>query len=291
MGSGMEERDYRILEVLDQTKNITKAADALFMTQSALSKRVALIEQELGVSLFVRSRHGIHFTPEGEVVLWGTRKAAKEMEVMRERLALASSGVLTGSLNAGVSIHYAKYNLPDILMEYHASYPLVKTNIVTGVSRDLFLSLSSGNLDLAVVRGDYPWPEGSLLLEKESICVITRDKEQAENLNMLPYIGRRTDSAYMKGISRWMRENDIHPVDNEMVVNDLSTCVEMVSRGLGWAIVPHICLRGFKGFANPIEFKDGTLFERSTYVLYSKNAESLPQIHAFLETIKHHVFG
>ena len=59
----MDEKDFELLEVLDETRNITHAADKLYMTQSALSKRIKSMEQELGVEILLRSRQGIRFTP------------------------------------------------------------------------------------------------------------------------------------------------------------------------------------------------------------------------------------
>lgn len=58
----MDEKDFELLEVLDETRNITHAADKLYMTQSALSKRIKSMEQELGVEILLRSRQGIRFT-------------------------------------------------------------------------------------------------------------------------------------------------------------------------------------------------------------------------------------
>ena len=71
----MDEKDFELLEVLDETRNITHAADKLYMTQSALSKRIKSMEQELGVEILLRSRQGIRFTPAGEKVLEHSRAA------------------------------------------------------------------------------------------------------------------------------------------------------------------------------------------------------------------------
>ena len=48
----MDEKDYELLHALDETRNITHAADKLYMTQSALSKRIKALEQELGVTAY-----------------------------------------------------------------------------------------------------------------------------------------------------------------------------------------------------------------------------------------------
>lgn len=65
----MDERDFELLITLNETENITHAADRLYISQSSLSKRIRAIEQELGICILLRSRHGVHFTPEGEEVL------------------------------------------------------------------------------------------------------------------------------------------------------------------------------------------------------------------------------
>ena len=74
----MDEKDYELLHALDETRNITHAADKLYMTQSALSKRIKALEQELGVEIVLRSRQGIRFTPAGEQVLLHSAAAARE---------------------------------------------------------------------------------------------------------------------------------------------------------------------------------------------------------------------
>ena len=87
----MNERDFELLSALNQTKNITRAADLLYITQSALSKRINALEEELGTTLMLRSRQGIHFTPEGEEVLERTQAAAEQLAMMRRNLDQSKS--------------------------------------------------------------------------------------------------------------------------------------------------------------------------------------------------------
>ena len=161
----MTERDFEILEVLNKTKNITHAADLLYINQSALSKRIIAIEEELGVTLMVRSRQGIHFTAEGEKVLLYTQEAKKQLELMRIDLKEGST-VVSGTLKAGISINYSQYNLPQILSEYKKKFPNVTTYITTEHSRNIFLKIANGEVDIAVVRGEFPWNENKILLEE-----------------------------------------------------------------------------------------------------------------------------
>ena len=133
----MDEKDYELLHALDETRNITHAADKLYMTQSALSKRIKALEQELGVEIVLRSRQGIRFTPAGEQVLLHSAAAAREMEKMRRQLA-SIQGEACGTLRAGISVNFSYYRLPEVLTEYHRAYPKVRLDIATGHSRNIY---------------------------------------------------------------------------------------------------------------------------------------------------------
>ena len=167
----MDEKDFELLEVLDETRNITHAADKLYMTQSALSKRIKSMEQELGVEILLRSRQGIRFTPAGEKVLEHSRAALKQMEQLRRGLD-AMQGEVCGTLKAGVSVNFSYYRLPEVLTEYHKKYPRVRLDIATGHSRHLYQQMLDGTLDIAVLRGEYPWDGTQFLLSQEDICLI-----------------------------------------------------------------------------------------------------------------------
>ena len=281
----MTERDFEILEILNKTKNITHAADLLYINQSALSKRIIAIEEELGVTLMIRSRQGIHFTAEGEKVLYYTQEAKKLLELMREDLK-DSNTKISGTLRAGISINYSQYNLPQILSEYKKKFPNVTTHITTEYSRNLFFKITNGEVDIAIVRGEFPWNENKILLEEENICLIYNNQDIDKDLSELQYIGRKTDTTFEREIAQWLRENDLKIKKEGIYVDNINTCVEMVNQGLGWAIVPEICLKSFKGQIKPLVFKNGQAFTRSTYLLYSNSVAKLPQVREFIKIIQ-----
>lgn len=160
-------KDYELLHALDETRNITHAADKLYMTQSALSKRIKALEQELGVEIVLRSRQGIRFTPAGEQVLLHSAAAAREMEKMRRQLA-SIQGEACGTLRAGISVNFSYYRLPEVLTEYHRAYPKVRLDIATGHSRNIYQQMLDSSLDVAVLRGEYPWDGTQFLLSQET---------------------------------------------------------------------------------------------------------------------------
>lgn len=280
----MDERDFELLTTLKETQNITRAADRLFITQPSLSKRILAIEKELDVCLLLRSRQGVHFTPEGEIVLKRVSEAACLMDIMRNELDMRK-GYICGTLNAGVSINYALYRLPDLLASYHQQYPHVSTHISTDQSRNLYLQVLNGKIDVAIIRGEYDWKGQKRLLCRENICAIFSNRDKDRSMHTLPFIGRKTDIEFEREIALWMRENNLMPKNTGIYVDNIATCVEMVQRGLGWSIVPEICLSQFDGIVKPLSFSNGEPFVRSTYIMYSDYVLELPQVKAFIELI------
>lgn len=281
----MDERDFEILMALKKTGNITRAADRLYITQSSLSKKIQAIEKELDICLLIRSRQGVHFTPEGEIVVKRASEAACLMEVMRNELN-TKKGSVCGTLNAGISINYALYKLPDILAAYRQQYPQVTTHISSDQSRNLYLQVTKGQIDLAIIRGEYDWKGEKILLCREKVCAIRSKQDEHRSLHTLPYIGRKTDLQFERELAQWMREQSIQPKNNGITVDNITTCVEMVQRGLGWSIVPEICLKDFDGIIEPLSFENGEPFVRSTYLMYNSNVAELPQVKAFIEMLK-----
>lgn len=281
----MDEKDFELLQTLGESRNITKAADKLFITQSALSKRIKSIERELGVEILLRSHQGIRFTPSGETVLAHSRAAAREMEQMRIQLD-SMQGEVCGTLNAGISINYALYRLPDAMADYHRTFPKVKLQITTGQSRYLHRQMLEGSLDVAIIRGEYQWEGMRFLLGQENVSVICAKEFENRPLSDYLYIGRKTDTSLESQTLRWMNENGLGSQDAGFCVDSITACVEMVKRGLGWGIVPEIALNNFDGCVRPCVFENGEPFVRKTYLICQKEALALPQVNAFVELLK-----
>lgn len=281
----LDEKDFSLLHMLKECGNITHAADRLYLTQSALSKRIKAIERELGCEIVIRTRKGVRFTPEGELALERTAQARRELELLRRELG-ASQGEICGSLSAGFSINYSIVHLPELIAEYHRRYPRVQLDIVTGQSRTLHASLQTGQLDVAVLRGELPWDGMQYLLAQERICAVCTAELADRPLSELTYINHTTDIAHTALMTRWLHENNLGNDANRINVTDLMTCQDLVRRGIGWALLPEIVLGGFDGCIRPCTFANGEPFIRRMYVDCQKESESLPQVRALIELIK-----
>lgn len=280
----MDEKDCELIEMLWETRNITKAAERLFTTQSALTKRIQKLEEELGCALFIRSRKGVLFTPVAERILPYVRQVSDSMDRIRSQVAIYRKEV-AGTLKLGVSINFARYRLADVLKGFMDKYPNVDIHVSTMQSTNLYQSLVKNEISIAIVRGSFKWNEGMVTLSEEPVCLVTAREHAGEPLNSYPYIGRHTDAGFYDKIQLWRAENGCQESRTNLWVDDIGSCLEMVSRGIGWSILPEICLKQFDGQITPLYFKDGTPFTRSSHILYKHDYFELPQVKKFIQEV------
>lgn len=278
----MDEKDFELLADLAKTCNITKSAQRLYTTQSALTKRVQKLEQELGAELFLRTKKGLLKTPILEEILPYLNRINDSLEQIRG-LAASQGQELAGTLSLGVSSNYARYRLPEVLEEYIARYPKVEIQINSHRSPSLYKSLLEGSISVAIIRGEYPWADGDIVLSEEPICLVVGESNRDMPLDQIPYIAREADAGYASRLSRWRNENGLAPSKSDLVISDVPTVITLVERGMGWSVLPAICLSDFRGVIKPLQFKDGTAFTRRTHILYRAGHFGLPQVRAFVE--------
>lgn len=280
----MNEKDYMILKVLGETKNITHASEILFMTQSAISKRIKMIEEEFGKEILVRSHQGVTFTPAGERVLAFCQKMTSELEVMKQELEMIE-GEVCGTLKAGYSISYGTYRLAKQIANYHKAYPKVNLQITSDQSGQLYQQMVEGNLDLAIIRGEYPWDGIKYQIAEENVYLVCSKENKDRPLTDYMYISRKTDAYLTSQMQRWLREAGLTTHSSNILVDNITTCRKLVQTGVGWAILPEIALEDFDGIKRKLAFSGTEPFIRKTYILCQKGAARLPQVEKFVEMI------
>ena len=167
----MDEQDIELLKTLIDTQNITKTAKKLYTTQSSLTKRIQKMEQDLGCQLFIRSRKGILPTPAAEGIFPEIEKISQSMEHIRA-YALSLQGEICGSLKIGVSVNIARYKLPAVLKTFMKKYPKVDIYVTTMQSTQLYRALADNEISIALVRGNFNWQDGDVILSREPVCLV-----------------------------------------------------------------------------------------------------------------------
>lgn len=142
---------YRIFCIAAKAGSFSEAAKRLFITQSAVSQQIRSLEDELGVTLFVRGKKGVKLTNNGELLLGYAEKSLQELE-NAENLFAKMKSLEEGSLKIGAGDTLTKHFLLDKLNKFHHQYPSVKIEIVNRVTGETMSMLNSGKVDVAFVN-------------------------------------------------------------------------------------------------------------------------------------------
>lgn len=283
----MDEKDLEILLDLTRTTNISRTAQRLYTSQSAVTKRLQKMEEELGAPLFIRSKKGLLPEPLLSRILPDIEGAAEAMTRVRSA-ASSADGTISGTLRLGIAVNYARYRLPEVLSDYMEQYPKVDICIRANRSVNVYRDLMDGEISFAIVRGEFAWRGTDIIISTDQHCLVRGKMHEKTPLSDLTFIGRDADSAYQSGLASWFAEQRLHPSGSELIINDVETVIKMVERGVGWSVLPSISLQHFKGLAEPVFFADGTPFVHRTHILCREDYLSLPQAAAFAEIVKKH---
>ena len=282
----MDYRDWFFLKILFETKNISKAAQCLYITQPALTNRLQQMEKEFGVEIVKRGRRGILFTPEGEYLAKCADEMLLKLEEIKENVLNMSTGV-AGTLKLGVSKSMMKYKLPTLLRLFQEKYPDVKFNIITDWSSDVFNLVYNRSVHISFVRGDYSWPDKKHLLLEENICVVSRTEIDIKDLPSLPRIDYKTDRLLKDIIDNWWAENYSKPPSISVEVDQVDTCKEMIINNFGYAIMTNTFLKGLEDlYTINLADNNGLPLLRRTWMFYHEESLEINVVKAFVEFIK-----
>lgn len=139
-----------VIQVVRENLNVSNAAEALHTSQPGISKQIRLLEQELGVDIFVR--HGkrvIEITEPGKTIIAIAEKVLKEVENLKQasREFVAETA---GSLSVATTHTQARYALPSVIKEFMTRYPEVRLSIKQGNPSQISQAAVDGEADLVI---------------------------------------------------------------------------------------------------------------------------------------------
>ncbi|MDN4073087.1 LysR family transcriptional regulator [Fictibacillus terranigra] len=235
----MDERDWLILKVLYEKKNITKTALQLYISQPALTKRIQHIEKEFKLVIIERGKRGVQFTPQGEYLATCADEVLSRFQNIRETVINMSEEV-AGTLRLAVSNYITLHKLPKLLMLFREKFPQVDFKVTTGWSREVFNLVYNHDVHIGIVRGNYQWSDAKLRLFEENLCITSREEIKLSDLPSTPRIDYGTDPALKTIIDNWWSRTFSRPGIVGMEVDKGETAKEMVMNGLGYGILPSV---------------------------------------------------
>ena len=246
----MEFSSLRAFVQVAREGSFSHAADALYLTQPAISKRIAGLESELSVRLFDRVGRQVILTEAGRQLLPRAEQLIQELADIQRGLSNLS-GRVSGRLAMGTSHHIGLHRLPPALRHFSDLYPQVELDIRFMESERACLSVEQGTLELAIVTLPLH-PIETLNTQKiwhDPLCVaVGRDHVLAqergvplaklvEHPAVLPTRGTYTRSLLEQSINAHQ-----HQVNCTLATDYLETLKMMTSIGLGWSLLPEILI-------------------------------------------------
>lgn len=140
---------YRIFNVVSSNKSFSKAAQQLYMTQSAVSQSISKLEKELHMKLFHRTSRGVALTPEGSILHEHVNSALGIIQAAEDKLSEFNM-LKSGHLRIGVGDTISRYFLLPYLEEFHEEYPGITLNILNRTTSEIIHLIKSGKADIGI---------------------------------------------------------------------------------------------------------------------------------------------
>lgn len=172
----MELRQLKYFVKIAETLNFSKAAEALFVTQSTLSQQIKQLENEIGAQLFQRNTHNVYLTEAGSELLPYAHKTIHDSDQCLERMNDLQQ-LITGTLNIGVTYSFSPI-LTETILDFMKLYPGVKLNIFYKPVSELMTMLSNREVDFVLAfrpRVSVEWIESHVLFQNYLAAIVRTD--------------------------------------------------------------------------------------------------------------------
>lgn len=240
----MEIATLQAFIALSESQSFSVAAERLFITQPAVSKRIAALEQELGGALFDRIGRRALLTEAGAALLPKARAILRQVEESR-RVVADLAGTVTGQLHIGTSHHIGLHRLPEPLRQFSRRYPEVQLDIRFLDSEEACRGVEGGSLELAIVTlPNNPAPVLKLeTLWQDPLDLVCHRDHPLAQLKSVSIADLAKHPAILPGPGTFTRELieaafKGYRLQVSLSTNYLETNKMLIAVGLGWGILP-----------------------------------------------------
>lgn len=233
---------YKVFKEVAEAGNITAAAQALFLSQSAVSQSIKQLETDLQTRLFARNSRGVTLTAEGKMLYEYVRNAIGLLETGEAKLSQTHELQL-GHLTIGASDTVASQFLLPYLDSFHRKYPAIRIQIVSGRSHKIISLLQSGKVDIAFASKpqDADSLETHPCFSTHQIFVAAADyacdfdhKYTLEEIAAFPLILLDRKASSRLYLEKFFLQNGLH-LDPEIELGARSLLVDLAGIGFGVA--------------------------------------------------------
>lgn len=242
----MDTQSLQAFTAVADNGSFSLAAEQLFLTQPAVSKRIATLENQVGARLFDRLGRRVSLTEAGELLLPRARQILVMVDDSRRALRNLS-GDIGGSLTMATSHHIGLHRLPPILKAYTQAHPEVRMDMRFLDSEQAYQDVLDGELELAVVTLA-PVPDPQLTVAPiwtDQLRFVCGNDHPLANHSSLPLSALTAYDAVLPGHLTFTRGIVVDTFAREglkvnvaLSTNYMETLKMMVAIGLGWSVLP-----------------------------------------------------
>jgi len=287
----MDTQHLQAFVAVAETGSFSGAGQRLHLTQPAISKRIATLEQQLDSPLFDRVGRSITLTQAGTALLPSAQQILQEV-ADAQRAITDLRGQVRGPLSLVTSHHIGLHRLPPALRGFIEHYPQVKLDLHFLDSEQAYSRVLQGHFDLGIVtlapKADPRMAEQEIWRDQLQFVVSPRHPLAGQprltltELSQWPAILPDTRTYTTQLVQQLFNRHQL-PLETNMVTNHLDSLKMMVSIGLGWSILPQTLLGDDKVLA--LRPKEANL-SRRLGVIYHARRQLNKAAQVFLDCLK-----
>jgi DNA-binding transcriptional LysR family regulator len=278
----MDIRQLEMFQAVAEEGSFTRAGERLHVSQSAVSRQIKLLEEELGGVLLHRRGKGVILTHPGELLLKTGNRLFRDIQDVVWQIS-ETHQLRRGTLRLGGGMTVCIYILPKLLKKYRSLYKQVDLRVTSGTSESILRMVRNHEVDLGLLTLPIVAKDLEVIPAlKEEMGVVTalghplarKRSVQPQDLAKLPLILFEQGSNTRKVLDQFFLEEQI-PVDLAMETENVEIIKAMVANGIGITIIPytaiakdirqkHFCYMPIK--ARKLYRETGWVFLKSDYV-------------------------
>ncbi len=254
--AGMKIEQLRVFLAVAEHLHFTRAADALYMTQPAVSAAVQSLEEQYAVKFFHRIGRRIELTDAGKLLQVEARKILDQVELTEQGLRELND-LQRGELKLGSSLTVGNYWLPERISQFKQQYPGISINCTIANAEEILSGTTNGYFDVGLVTGEVSTANRQFLevaiVDDDPVAIVVgqshpwfeQERQPLAALTATPWIMRESGSGsrYMfeKNIQNWGVDPTTLTVALVLTTSEMIKAV--VESGIGAAALPRSIVR------------------------------------------------
>lgn len=235
---------YYTFYVVAKNKNITKAANELYVSQPSVTQAIKSLENQIGATLFIRTKEGVTLTEEAKVLFEYIKEGVTYFQ-NGEKKFQELMNLQEGTLKIGASTTVTQHVLLPYLQKFQEQYPNISISITNHLTEDLLKLLRNGTVDLLILN--LPMKEAKdleitpfltvhdIFTVGKNLQEVAKQSRKVEDLKSHPFIFQKSPSNTRNFLNTWLEEEKLEIIPKfEVVSFNLVKDMTKIGMGIGY---------------------------------------------------------